>query len=50
MISLERAEQESLIESVFLAKVVFTKEEVGWLDSEIKRLEEEVEILTSRRY
>ena len=31
-------------------KVVFTKEEVGWIDDEIRRLKEEVETLTSRRY
>ena len=42
--------QHNMREDYLKDKVVFTKEEVGWIDDEIKRLKEEVETLTSRRY
>ena len=42
--------QHNMREDYIKDKVFFTKEEVGWIDDEIKRLKEEVETLTSRRY
>ena len=42
--------QHNMREDYLKDKVVFTKEEVGWIDDEIRRLKEEVETLTSRRY
>ena len=42
--------QHNMREDYIKDKVFFTKEEVGWIDDEIRRLKEEVETLTSRRY